>query len=629
MICLALFAAGIGISYIHINNNNSGTYSGIVVDAHDNYFIMLSKGEKLYTYQKENEYEIGDYLTVKGRREELDFVTIESQFDFGDYLNKKGVTHQIKNAKVETKFSNPLKIRSARKKFLSHFSEKEQALIKALLFSERGDSDEIDAMSELHLMRLASASGIFIYAYLNLLTMLINKIRKKEKQTIIPLLILIPYFVMTFPRFTVMRILILEIMRYINNRFLKNSFTSYSLLAFSGFLFLLFDYHLGYQMSFIMGYTIPAAASLISDGSFRYKGIRKKLIQSAFIYIFIIPFELKFYNGINPLSPILIILLSPIFILNAIMSLLCLYGLPIYSPISWMVNGISKVLSFLLKYSIQINAPPMKGLVEVLFALIFIVFLYYRSIEFKPLKKIALATLASFLTIYFLPIENLLTTEVCFINVGQGDSCLIKKGEHAVLIDTGGLKNVDVAKESLIPFLKRKRIYNIDLVIATHNDYDHIGAYDSLNENFYVKNLVTESASFPVSVNGITFVNYNNHITKYSEENEKSLVVGFTLSNKHYLIMGDATIKVEKQIIEEYQNIPCDILKVGHHGSNTSTSDEFIKFIKPKEAVISCGVNNQYGHPKSSVLQILENNSVVIRRTDLEGTITYKHYIFM
>ena len=106
------------------------------------------------------------------------------------------------------------------------------------------------------------------------------------------------------------------------------------------------------------------------------------------------------------------------------------------------------------------------------------------------------------------------------------------------------------------------------------------------------------------------------------------MVIGFSLNKTSYLITGDAPIEVEKNIIKEFDNVPCDILKVGHHGSNTSTCDEFIKYLRPKEAVISCGKNNRYGHPKPKVLKILEDNNVKIRRTDLEGTIKYRSFVF-
>ena len=233
-----------------------------------------------------------------------------------------------------------------------------------------------------------------------------------------------------------------------------------------------------------------------------------------------------------------------------------------------------------------------------------------------------------FLTLYCLPIENWITTAVYFINVGQGDSCLIRKGNTAVMIDTGGLKNVDLATQTLIPFLQKERIYDIDLLITTHDDFDHNGAVDSLIENYYVKETITEATKFPVTISGITLNNYNNHIGEMSGNNDSSLVIGFKLSGTSYLIMGDAPIEVEKNIMKEYESVPCDILKVGHHGSNTSTCDEFVKYLHPKEAVISCGKNNKYGHPKQSVLNTLNRNNVFIRRTDIEGTIFYKKLIF-
>ena len=87
--------------------------------------------------------------------------------------------------------------------------------------------------------------------------------------------------------------------------------------------------------------------------------------------------------------------------------------------------------------------------------------------------------------------------------------------------------------------------------------------------------------------------------------------------------MGDAPKKIEHEIIRDNKKIPCDILKVGHHGSKTSTSDEFIRYLTPRVGVISCGRKNKYGHPNSEVIAILKRYHVKIRRTDLEGTITY------
>ena len=627
-IAVIIFALGVGVSFIKIDTQRT-SYSGIVIDSKQNYFLLLSKGEPLYVYEKNNEYEIGDYLKIEGEKQELAFVSLESQFDFQDYLNKKGVKYELEASNITVQFSNPLRIKKQKDKFLSHFSSDQQSLIKALLFSERDDSSDIDNIAKLHISRLASASGIFIYAYLAMLNFIISKIKRNDKPSIIPLLILFPYFIFTFPRFTVIRILILEIFRYFNRAVLDNKYTSFTIIGFTGMLFLLIDYRLAYQMSFIMGFTIPITISFIRNATYRYKGIKKKVMELVLTYTSAIPFELKFYNGINPFSAILITVLSPLFILTATASLISFYGVPIYSFVGLLIDFLSNILDTLAEFAFQINAPPMTGIFIIIFEILFILLLYYQSIHFIPFIRIVNSGLLLFLVVYSLPISHVITTEVCFINVGQGDACLIRKGSTAVLIDTGGNKYTDIAKETLIPFLQKKRIYDIDLVICTHGDFDHVGALDSLIENYYVKEAVNNESSFPITIGGLSFYNYNNHITANIEENERSLVVGFTLSNTSYLITGDAPIKVEKNIMKEYEHIDCDILKVGHHGSDTSTCDEFVKYLSPKEAVISCGRNNKYGHPTQAVLNTLKNNNVLIRRTDLEGTIIYKSYIFM
>ena len=628
LIAVGLTIIGVGISYIKIDVKKE-SYSGIVIDSHPNYFLILSGGEKLYSYNKDNEYERGDYLKIKGEKEPLSFTLLESQFDFKDYLNKKGVYYSLSVKEIEVKFSNPIRIRNRREKFLSHFDEKTKGLIGSLLFSEGEENEIVENAKELHIGRLINASGIFIHAYLHLFAFILSYFIKDKKWKFLPIVILFPYLIFTFPRFTVIRIIVLEIFRYVNEILLKKRFTGINLVGIVGFIFLILDYHLGYQMSFIIGFTMPFFIKAIRDAETYIKRRWKKPFELLLIYLFFIPFELKFYNGTNPLSLIANFVLSPFFIFEAVVSLLCFYGLPLYGVVNWSSKGLGNLLGWLGKVAFQINAPPFMGWMILLFALLFLFYCYYRAIGFIPIYRAIAAFFLVGLVFYHLPINNLLSEEICFINVGQGDSCLIRKGTTSVLIDTGGLTYVDLAKETLIPFLRKKRIYNIDLVIASHNDFDHSGALDSLRENFYVKKVKTNNDIFPVSVGGITFTNYNSHITEYSDENDRSLVIGFSLMDKDFLMMGDAPIKVERNIVNEYPNLDCDILKVGHHGSNTSTCKEFVKLVTPDVAIISAGKNNKYGHPHKSVLKILEEENVKIRRTDIEGTITYSNYIFM
>ena len=118
-------------------------------------------------------------------------------------------------------------------------------------------------------------------------------------------------------------------------------------------------------------------------------------------------------------------------------------------------------------------------------------------------------------------------------------------------------------------------------------------------------------------------MNLNDDFDNNDEENEKSLVLYFSVLNIKFLFMGDASSRIEEKIIKKYPNLKCDILKVGHHGSKTSSSDEFIKKVNPKIGVISCGINNKYHHPHANTLRNLKNNKVIIKRTDKEGTIEY------
>ena len=321
------------------------------------------------------------------------------------------------------------------------------------------------------------------------------------------------------------------------------------------------------------------------------------------------------------------VLLTPIFVLFGVTSIISSYGLPLYPIIEILAQFIYRVSSLLVKMKFAINVPEMNDFVLIIYYSLYFVSCYYFSIHFKLVYKYLILASSLFTFIYMMPIKNGLTDRVTFINVGQGDSCLITHRYTSILIDTGGSIYRDIANDCLIPYFKSERIYDIDLVITTHEDYDHMGALSTLKQNFTVKEWINDASKFPIDIDGIRFVNYNTFYTERSDDNDKSLVIGFRLFNTDFLIMGDAPIEVEKQMIKTYKSIPCDILKVGHHGSDTSTCDEFVKFISPKEAVLSVG-RNRYGHPSKKVINILEKNNVKVRSTLEEGSITYTSYTF-
>ena len=623
LISLGISLVGVGLSFIRPSFTKE-TYLSVVVESKNNYFIASSTFEKFYVYQKNNSFEIGDIISLKGQKQELNFDVLESGFDFKEYLNKKGIYSEFKPKKIEVKFSTPLKIHKIKKEFLDNFNDDSKALVGAILFSFSSDEEIYQEGKELHLFRLLSNSGIYLSILYFVFSFILSYLIKKDKaKRLILIVLFVPNLIFSFPRFIIIKFISLKIFRWINDYVLKKKFKYLEILSISGIFFLLMDYHLGYQDLFILSYFIPIESFLFMNSFRRFKGIKKKFLISALILISFIPFSLSYYHEIAPLSLVFQMVLSPFLVIYYFLSLISFLKIPIYTFINNYTGFLGSIFKAFNKINFALYGMDMSSNLIVLFEAIYLITIYYLSIRHIPLIKVSIGLFCLNLLVIFIPIKNYIFEQVSFINVGQGSSTLIRSGNTTILIDTGGLTYKDIGRENLIPYFKKNRIYDIDLLITTHDDFDHSGAVTSLKENFKVKRYVTDYNTFPIKIGNFEFKNYNIYPELWNEENDESLVIGFKTKKHHYLIMGDAPSKIEKRIIQDNQKIPCDILLVGHHGSKTSTSKEFVEYVKPKVGIISCGRNNKYGHPNKEVLDILKKYHVKIRRTDLEGTITY------
>lgn len=616
------FMGGVGLSYVRFNASIS-PYQGMVIESKDNYFIFSSSLEKLYVYEANHNHEVGDVLSISGTKKELDFVTLESEFDFKDYLNRKGVYNELKYESIEVKFSNPIKVHAFKKDFLSKFDDNTASVLSPLLFGDSKNSDFSDLGREMHLMRLVSSSGIYLSFIFLLINKLLSFLIKKEKWCALASIgLLSPLFVLSFPRFIVIKFFVLKCIRWINKYPLKKKFKYLDILCASGILFLFINPNLARQDVFILSYFIPIL-SLFINGSFHFN---KKWKMSLFVMIsvalFFVPFSIKYYNELSLFSLPIQLLFTPLYIFLFFLSLLALMKIPIYGFVSSYGNVMFSALKFMNKFSVYIYTGSISEAVIFIYEIIYIALLFFASIRLKPIKQIVMVVFGALILYFMVPIQAI-KQYVSFINVGQGDSTLVCYKNFTVLIDTGGIKKKDIATEVLIPYFKKRQIYHIDYLITTHDDFDHSGGVNSLIENFTVRHYIKDYHAFPLNVNNFTITNYNTYSSLWDDENDFSLVLGFSLNNKDYLIMGDAPKKIETAIMKDYKYIPCDILKVGHHGSKTSTSDEFVRYLKPKEAVISCGKNNIYHHPHNEVIAILNKYKVRIRRTDIESTITF------
>ncbi|MGI6286184.1 ComEC/Rec2 family competence protein [Neomoorella humiferrea] len=234
--------------------------------------------------------------------------------------------------------------------------------------------------------------------------------------------------------------------------------------------------------------------------------------------------------------------------------------------------------------------------------------------------------------------------KVHFIDVGQADSILIQTpAGKAILIDGGN--NDDGIK--VVNYIKSQGVKELAAVVATHPHEDHIGGLDSVIKEIpvaavYMPNAVTTTRTFEDFINAVKasgaarirarggvkmdipglsveFLAPNSN--SYDELNNYSAVLKIAYGNTAFLFTGDAETVSEEEMLSAGYNLKADVLKVGHHGSASSTSAAFLKAVAPKYAVISVGKGNDYGHPDPRVLERLQRAGVKIYRTDEHGTV--------
>ena len=407
---------------------------------------------------------------------------------------------------------------------------------------------------------------------------------------------------------------------------LKNQKRVPSLILTSciGILFLLIDSTLCMDKGFLYSFLLSIFFSLSSGLFLRFSPGKRKMISFVFLILLLFPsFPSK--NELSLFSPLRTMLFFPF------VAPFCLLGvLGLFLPLPGALNVYASFLMNMAKLweRIDICVPFLYPEGAFYFHFFFLaIFLLMVSLGFHFWGKISIflyVTPLLFLNLF--PSFSFLTKEVTFLNVGQGDAILIREGRTTVLIDTGGTKSFDLAEETLIPFFKTRGIKKLDCVIITHGDFDHDGALPSLYDSFLIKDIVREEEEFPLKVGSLTFNNLN--IYGGEDENSKSLVLYLeNFLNRDFLFMGDAPIEIEKKILDDNESLKADVLKIGHHGSITSSSLEFLKAIEPDEAIISVGKGNSYGHPDNEVLKRLQDLDIKIRRTDEEGTITYFGFI--
>lgn len=244
------------------------------------------------------------------------------------------------------------------------------------------------------------------------------------------------------------------------------------------------------------------------------------------------------------------------------------------------------------------------------------------------------------------PVDGQVTVHI--IDIGQGDSILIETPEGYMLIDTGENDEEDALRS----YLRNMGIHTIDYFVMTHAHSDHIGGADMILDEFKVENIVYDNCNNYYSSKLVDQINAEGaniidpsqkqkifmgdaeftvlYATNDTEDfgddkNDYSIVLRLDYGESSFVFTGDATTKVESNILEAFNSyeLDCDFLKSGHHGSDTSSGKRFISTITPEIVAISCGKDNEYGHPHKEVLDTYSEAGSVVYRTDLLGSLVF------
>lgn len=600
--------------------NEKNTNYCLVKDLNTNHLYLF--------YQQEYSVEEGQIISIKGNLNKIYKDSSLYGFEFKDYLEKKRVYYQIEYYEEFKIIKENIKVEnSIIKNLTSKLDKYGNKITNMLVFNDKNiDRNAYENIKNLNVSHLFVVSGFHISFLFKFLNLIFRKLFYKYSTYFSFIILFFYLFLLNFSISALRAFLCLLFL----NLDQKKHFTTLDYLGIAGLISLLIEPLNVYNYSFIMSY-LATFVILLSQNILNGKNKIVKLFVLSFIcFLTMIPIILSMNYKINFFSFFINLLLSNLIVIIFIM---CLIGMAmpflsniVFEPIYKLFFNIIEKLSFFGKPLVFGN--PSKLFIIIFYVLLFFLLIYLEKNKIKQSLSIIFAYI--FLLFFQYNKNSFINYEqVTFLDVYQGDCTIIenKYNEGVIFIDTGGLKNYDLVEKRIMPFLDYKGIKTIDTVIISHHDYDHMGALENLIKKIPIKHIISDVNIDNFKIGNISFYNLNKFSNKYDDENNKSLVLFTKIANMKFLFTGDIDKNLEEDIIYNYPNLKIDVLKVAHHGSNSSTSENFIKTIKPSFAVISVGKNNYYSHPNIEVLNTLKKYNVYYLRTDENGSIflTYRN----
>ena len=598
-------------------------------------YYFYNNYEKEYFY---NTYSIGDKVYIEGELNIVDKNTIPNMFNYKNYLKHKNIVYILNIKKINKIKDNKnifLNIKNLLYKRVQGIKYNSYLYAFILGDSSYIDREVFDNYKINGVTHLFALSGLHVSLFSSLFLSLLKKLKFKELSTFIitSLFLLFFSFIASFTP-SILRATIFFILANINKIYYL--YIKPKNLLYLTFIILSFiNPNYIFNTGFILSFTITFFILLYNE----YNNGIKSIIKISFIsFLSSLPIIINMNYEINILSffnnlffiPFVSFFVFPLSLITII--------IPIFSVL---LNILTNIMEFVSDISTNILN------VSIIFSKMnyFEIVIYYilLILLIKKKKRIKILFLILIIFLYLKPSFDR-NDYVYYLDVGQGDSSLIISNNKNILIDTGGkLFGNDLMKSSMILFFKSIGIKKMDYLILTHGDFDHMGESIDLVNNFKVEKVIFNCGEYNdlekelievLNKNKIPYYScikelnvddnklYFLQTKEYDNENDNSNVIYTELNGYKFMFMGDASITTEKEILDKYNLPDIDVLKVGHHGSKTSSSKEFINKINPKYSVISVGKNNRYGHPNKEVINNLEDSKIY--RTDEDGSIMFR-----
>ena len=610
------------------------------------YYFKTKKEKEKY----QNFFELGDKIEVKGKFKEIEKSTTKNIFDYKLYARRKRYFYSVKVESIKYIDSNRNIIYKIKNKIYKYFSNfKNGKYLKLILLGDKTDMKRkiINSFRTNGISHLFAISGMHISFITTYLILLLTKLKiKEEKRYLITTLILLLYLLLIGGSPSVTRAFLFFTLLSINKVFYFHIDTVYVLIltfiiAILINPFMLFD--IGFQYSFLISFFLIESSIIINKFKSYFISL---LITSIISFTVSIPITLYNFYSINILSilynlfyiPYVTLILFPASIIVLIMPFLSIFY-------DILINILESTCLFLNNIDIGIL---IFGKINICYYLLYVIISFLLIKRRKIVYIIILLALLIFHYFYYdINSEDYIT----MLDIGQGDSFIFHSKRKTLLIDTGGIPSYidkkwkykeknSLVENITIPYLKSRGIRKLDGVILTHGDYDHLGEALDLIDNFKIdkiylnegkknylekkiwkrfKNTETCYQDMSFYLGNFKFYSIG---TDLGDENSSSIVLYVYYNDIKMLFTGDANFKSEEYLIKNYNLESVDILKLGHHGSKTSSSEEFLKILKPKIALVSAGRENKFKHPNVETLERLEKLNVKVYSTKENGTIT-------